>query len=300
MAAAQWGQCGISLASPDESDVVVVDPPRAGLVAFGEPLGLTASGGEVVARAGGRTIRARIARGASPLEGAHGFAAAARSVGLDAAVSPVARRGSSSAAGADVLLRDGAGRVVDVAELASSDATLEVVAPRVTLADGLAHFVDDNASAGAVTERALLRPLLRPDERAVLVVVIPSYAGGTRLGESFLRGDRTTLRDIVVVDRAALERRAFSFALAHELGHVLLDSPGHPDDYGRDTPHRLMDSDASDASVFGPRRISADECARVAGRLGAGRAGPWLERSPLRWPPRPSLRAPSGARAQTP
>lgn len=290
VAVAVWGQCGVALAPSVADDVLVVDPPRAGLVAFGDPLGLTASGGEVVARAGGRTIRARVDRGATPLESAHRFAAAARAVGLDASIAPAARRASAALPSADVLLRDGAGHLVDVVDLATTDRTLEVLAPHLALADGLAHFVDDNATAGAVAERALLRPLLRADERAIVVVVVPSYAGGTRLGESFLRGDRSTLRDLVVIDRAALERRAYSYTLAHELGHVLLDSPGHPDDYGRDTPDRLMDSDASDASVFGPRRISSAECARVASRLAAGRSGPWLERRPLRWPPRPALR----------
>ena len=67
----------------------------------------------------------------------------------------------------------------------------------------------------------------------------------------------------MLLDRAGIRARKSSLTLAHELGHVLMDLPGHPDDYGVDTPTLLMDSDAADASPFGPRRIAVDECARV-------------------------------------
>jgi hypothetical protein len=47
-----------------------------------------------------------------------------------------------------------------------------------------------------------------------------------------------------------------------------MDLPGHPDDYGVDTPTLLMDSDAADASPFGPRRLTVEECARVVRQSG--------------------------------
>jgi hypothetical protein len=42
-----------------------------------------------------------------------------------------------------------------------------------------------------------------------------------------------------------------------------LDVAGHPDDFGHDTPTRLMDADSADPSAFGPRRLSVQECERA-------------------------------------
>jgi hypothetical protein len=73
-----------------------------------------------------------------------------------------------------------------------------------------------------------------------------------------------------------------TFALAHELGHVLLDDPGHPDDFGVDTPTRLMDADAANGTAYGPRRLLASECARALRQSGpGGRAEPLLAAWPL-------------------
>jgi hypothetical protein len=60
-----------------------------------------------------------------------------------------------------------------------------------------------------------------------------------------------------------------------------MDLPGHPDDYGVDTPTLLMDSDASDASPFGPRRITQGECARVVRQAGPDARVPLLTAWPL-------------------
>ena len=69
--------------------------------------------------------------------------------------------------------------------------------------------------------------------------------------------------------------------LAHELGHVLLDLPGHPDDYGVDRPSDLMDADAADPSMFGPRRLSIEQCERAYRQSGPGAAVPLLTPWPL-------------------
>ncbi len=69
--------------------------------------------------------------------------------------------------------------------------------------------------------------------------------------------------------------------LSHELGHVLLDMPGHPDDYGVDQPTALMDADATDPSIFGPRRLSIDECERALRQRGPAARVPLLEPWPL-------------------
>jgi hypothetical protein len=85
------------------------------------------------------------------------------------------------------------------------------------------------------------------------------------------------VRNVVLLDRAGIRARKSSLTLAHELGHVLLDVPGHPDDYGVDTPSQLMDSDASDASPFGPRRLTIDECVRVVRQSGPRGRMPLLD-----------------------
>jgi hypothetical protein len=59
-----------------------------------------------------------------------------------------------------------------------------------------------------------------------------------------------------------------------------MDLPGHPDDYGVDMSTSLMDSDAADASPFGPRRITVAECARVVRQAGPRARVPLL----VEWP----------------
>jgi hypothetical protein len=96
---------------------------------------------------------------------------------------------------------------------------------------------------------------------------------------------------MILEDRAGVRADSISFAMAHELGHVLLDVPGHSDDYGVDTPTRLMDSDAADPSAFGPRRLTIAECERALRQSGPHTPTPLL--SP--WvpdPPAPGKPAP--------
>jgi hypothetical protein len=85
----------------------------------------------------------------------------------------------------------------------------------------------------------------------------------------------------VIEDRAGVRADRSSFALAHELGHVLLDDPGHPDDFGIDTPTRLMDADAANSSAYGPRRLLVEECVRAVRQSGPGSASGLLTRWPL-------------------
>jgi hypothetical protein len=98
------------------------------------------------------------------------------------------------------------------------------------------------------------------------------------------------VRNVVVLDRAGIRMRSSSRTLAHELGHVLMDLPDHPDDYGVDTPTLLMDSDASDESAFGPRRLTLDECARVIRQAGPEARVPLLSNWPLAPIPRAAVR----------
>lgn len=178
--------------------------------------------------------------------------------------------------------RNGAFANVEVAKAtASNDPTLIVRVGRVDLADGLQHFGDMDSMAGTLEERALLKAFDDGDPTTLEIFVVPAFASGGRIGESFIASDLSSLRNVVILDRAGLRARRSSLTLAHELGHVLLNMPGHPDDFGVDTPTMLMDSDAADASAFGPRRLSLEDCARAVRESGPRARTPLLKPWPI-------------------
>jgi hypothetical protein len=296
-ASAAWSECGVTFGPPDEMAPHIVDAPPAHLLAVGDDLGLPASGGgHVRVRVDGRRIVDAATRaGDSPLAVARRVAEAVGRAGFQAIVSENARVSSAASSSVDVSVRTAGGVPVRLEPVApgepiSDDATLTVRIGSVDLADGLAHFSDADSVAGTLEERTLLKALDDGDPTTIEVVIIPFFTGGGRIGESFIRTDRSSLRNVVLLDRAGVRARRSSLTLAHELGHVLLDVPGHPDDYGVDTPTRLMDADAADASPFGPRRLTLAECARVVRESGPSARSPLLREwavSPLAYPDAP-------------
>jgi hypothetical protein len=280
LGSAIWGQCGLTFGNA--LDVHIVDPPPSHLIAIGDDLGLPATGGEIRVRMDGHPVTVTTTAGASPEAVADAVARAAERAGLAAEVSPNARIAPGSTGSVDVSVRRRNGSLVAVEPLApgvpvTTDTTLSVRIGSVDLTDGLQHFGDMDSMAGTLEERTLLKGIDDGDPRTVEVVVVPFFAGGGRIGESFIGSDLSSVRNVVLLDRAGIRARRSSLTLAHELGHVLLDMPGHPDDYGIDTPSLLMDSDASDSSPFGPRRLTVDECVRVVRESGPGGRMPLLE-----------------------
>jgi hypothetical protein len=284
-AAAIWGQCGLTFGDGNHFDVKVVDPPPPHLVAVGDDLGLPASGGEIRLRIEGRPLSVTTRPGDPPDAAADGLARAAERAGFSAVVSPNARIGPGVGSSVDVSIRhrDGTLASVDLplAGPLSTDRTLTVRIGSVDLSDGLQHFTDMDAVAGTLEERTLLKALDDGDPTTIEVVVVPLFAGGGRIGESFIGSDLSSVRNVVLVDRAGIRSRKSSLTLAHELGHVLMDLPGHPDDYGVDTPTLLMDSDAADASPFGPRRIPVEDCARMMRQSGPKARVPLVTEWPI-------------------
>jgi hypothetical protein len=288
LAASVWAQCGVSLGDIRTLDIRIVDPPAPFLVAIGDDLGFSSSGGELRLKVDGRPLNLTIARGRTPDAVAYQLASALDKAGFVPTVSPNARIGPGVTGSVDVLVRRRNGTMATVEPVSGNgevctDATLSVRIGMVDLNDGLQHFRDADAVAGTLEERTLLKAIDDGDPQTIELVVVPSFSGGVRIGESFIGMDGSSLRNVVIVDRAGVRARRSSLTLAHELGHVLLDLPDHPDDYGVDTPTRLMDSDASDPSAFGPRRITEEECARVMRESGP------LARTPLltAWPTTP-------------
>jgi len=291
-----WGGCGVSFGPPAELDVRVVDPPPPHLLAVGCDHGFPASGGAIHVRVDGRDVKVPILAGARPAAAARVVAAAVRAAGFVATVSDNPTIGAGAFGSADVLVRrkSGALALIDVPASGplSSDATLSACLGRVDLEDGLQHFGDVDAIAGTVEERALIKAFDDGDPSTIEIFLLPSFSGGGRIGESFISADGGSVRNVLIEDRAGIRAGRASFALAHELGHILLDDPGHPDDFGADTPTRLMDADAANSSAFGPRRLLIEECARAVRQSGPGAPVPLLRA----WPLGPLGPAPAAAR----
>ncbi len=281
LASAVWGQCGVTFGPPQSFDIKVVDPPPPHLVAFGDDMGLPASGGEIRVRVDGRTLVVATHPREPADSVARAFALAATRSGLTAIVSPNARIGPGAMGSVDVSLRRKGGKLASAELVAQTDPTLSVRVGSVDFSDGLQHFGDMDSMAGTLEERTLIKALDDGDPATIELIVIPQFAGGGRIGESFIQSDLSSVRNVVLLDRAGVRARRSSLTLAHELGHVLMNIPGHPDDYGIDTPTLLMDSDASDASPFGPRRLTLDECARVVHESGPRAKVPLLVEWPL-------------------
>lgn len=268
LASATWGQCGITFGPITQMDVKVMSPPPPYLVAIGDDVGLPASGGEIRMRIEGRSVVVVTKKGWSTRQVALELQRAAQKTGVTATLSENARIAAGAAPSVDVAMKRADGQLATVELLSSSDATLSVNVGAVDLTDGLQHFGDTDSVAGTIEERALVKAVDDGDPRTIELVVIPFFSGGGRIGESFIASDGSSMRNVVIIDRAGVRARRTSLTLAHELGHVILDEPGHPDDYGIDTPTLLMDSDASDSSPFGPRRLTVDECARAIRQSG--------------------------------
>ncbi|MEP7048979.1 MAG: hypothetical protein ABJB12_01450 [Pseudomonadota bacterium] len=294
-----WAQCGIDLQGPRGADIQVVDPPTISLVSVGCEQGLPASGGRLALSVQGHRVRVVTRPGDAPGIIASRLGRAIRGLGLTARVSPNPRGIADASGAVDVLIRNAAGTTVGVNVEAdpnlplSTDATLPLCLGEVDLANGLTHFVESDAAAGTVEERALIKAFDDGDPSTIEVLIVPSFDQSGRIGESFIDDDGSGIQNTVIVDRAALRAGPRSYALAHELGHILLEMPGHPDDYGVDQSGSLMDSDASDASVFGPRRLSLADCERALRESGPASRVPLLRAWPL-------LRANDQTRAPAP
>jgi hypothetical protein len=285
LASATWGQCGVSFGEASKLDVAVVDPPPRHLVSIGDDLGLPASGGEIKLRVDGKPLDIAIARGTSIERVAHELAAAIAHAGFTVTTSSNARITPGAGKSVDLSVRRLNGTLASIDGLArvplTTDATLSVRIGSVDPADGIEHFGDMDSMSGTLEERTLVKALDDGDPTTVELVVVPYFAGSGRIGESFITGDSPSMRNVVLLDRGGIRARRSSFTLAHELGHVLLEAPGHPDDYAIDTPTLLMDSDASDSSPFGPRRLTVAECARVIRQSGPSSRTPLLVPWPL-------------------
>jgi hypothetical protein len=283
LASATWGQCGVSFGEAAKLEVNVVDPPPRHLLSIGDDLGLPASGGEIKLRIDGKPIDVTVTHGQTAERVAHEVAAAIVHAGFLVTISSNARivPGASGSVDLSVHRMNGTLASLDAPRSPTTDATLSVRIGAVDPSNGIEHFADMDSNAGTLEERTLVKALDDADPTTVELVVVPYFSGTGRIGESFITGDSPSMRNVVLIDRGGIRARRSSFTLAHELGHLLLQAPGHPDDYAIDTPTLLMDSDASDASPFGPRRLTVQECVRVMRESGPTARAPLLTAWPI-------------------
>jgi hypothetical protein len=264
-----WLQCHVTFGPEGETAVEVVDPPAASMLAIADGDGLPAAGNGVISLRVDDTTIADIAthKLATPQQTARAVADALVAAGFFPTVStnPPTRYGAGSSADVLVRRRDGSlarlSAVVD--KPISTDTRQRVVLGVVDLSDGLAEFDNMNARVGTLEERALVKSLSDDDDATIDLFVVNRFTQATRQGEAFIAQGRGSITNTVILDRQGLRHLDLAFTLAHEVGHVLLDDPLHPDNVGPDRPWLLMDADSSRGTVIGPKRLRAQDCARV-------------------------------------
>jgi hypothetical protein len=276
-AAALWAQCGVDLGPLAKPSIEIVEPPTGQLLTVGCGLGQAASGGSLRLKSGRKSVEVTTQPGESPVSVALRLASVLGAAGKGPQVFENQRAADEALPSADVLLDGSRQWQRQGAEPLSSDPTLPLCLAQVDLSDGVTHFSDGDAFLGTLEERALLRAFDDGDPGSVEVLVVPELDGGQRIGESFIVSPGSSLSSSVLIDRSAIAAGARSFALAHELGHVFLSMPGHPDDFGVDQPWSLMDADVADGTIFGPRRLSLADCQRAVTQSGPNSLVPVLQ-----------------------
>jgi hypothetical protein len=278
-----WLQCFLGFGNPAEGWVNVEDPPPASMISIGDENGLRARGGGTISlKIGRQRFRMTTRPNATPTETATELAAAITRAGFAARVfvNPPTEFGAGPSA--DVLVRDRTGALVTIEadgnQPFGTDARQKVTLGVVDLTDGITEFNNMNASSGTLEERSLLRSLSDDDPSTVDIFIVNSFSQQTRIGEAFVRGDGGSTVNSLILDRNGLRAERSAWTQSHELGHILLDMPYHPDNVGPDRPWLLMDADASSGFVTGPKRITWDECHRVTEQTGLGAATPLLRR----------------------
>src|SRR5262249_3940187 len=147
---------------------------------------------------------------------------------------------------ADLLLRRRDGAFVQIEAIEgvplTSDRQQHLAIGGVELGDGLEEFDNMTAQAGTLAERTLVKALSDDDPSSIDLFILHRFTHGPRRGEAFIAASSGPITNSVILDRNGLRQRETAWTMAHELGHVLLNQPLHPDNVGADLPMLLMDS----------------------------------------------------------
>jgi hypothetical protein len=264
-----WLQCNLSFGEPTEVSMEIVQPPSATMLAIANEDGLPARGaGELRFRVDGQSVAPIATRaGASPTATGQTIAEAVRKLGFFAKVSENLPTRSGAGPSTDVLIRrkNGDPVVITPEEGAplSSDARQSLQIGSVDLGDGLQEFDNTTAQVGSLEERTLLKAISDDDPQSIDIFVVNQFTAATRQGEAFIADPAGPITNSVVIDRNGLRHAPLAWTLAHELGHVLMNDPLHPDNVGPDRPWLLMDADSGRGTVDGPKRLRPADCQRM-------------------------------------
>jgi hypothetical protein len=264
-----WLQCELTFGSPDEVAMELVDPPPATLLSVADEDGLPARGGGELRFQIGDQAFGPIATHASatPLATARDIEKALRARGFYPVVSQNPTTRSGAGPSADILVRRADGSFVEIEPQPdtklSTDARQTLRIGRVDLADGVREFDNMTAQVGSLEERTLIKALSDGDDATIDLFVINQFSGATRQGEAFIAEPGAPIVNTVLLDRNGLRHLPLAWTLAHELGHVLMNDPLHPDNIGPDRPWLLMDADNGRGTVDGPKRLREEDCQRA-------------------------------------
>jgi hypothetical protein len=263
-----WLQCNLTFGVPAETSVSIADPPGPTLLSVSDGDGLPARGGSIRFRVDGRSVGPiESMPGAAPEDTALRIAQALKAAGFEGTVTinPPAVFGAGSSA--DVLVRRRSGEFVQIEAIEgvpiSSDRQQRLSIGSVDLGDGIEEFDNMTAQSGTLEERTLIKGLSDEDPSSIDLFIVNRFTHGTRQGEAFIAASVGPITNSLILDRNGLRQRQTAWTMAHELGHVLLNQPLHPDNVGADLPILLMDSDNNRGTVNGPKRLLLGDCLRV-------------------------------------
>jgi hypothetical protein len=278
-----WAQCFIDFGAPEAAQVSVVDPPEPALLAISDLDGLPARGdGAITFRAGGKRIGpVALHRGELPEQTGAEIARVLRERDFVPELSINPRADHAAQRSADLSVRYRRGKLVALTadpELPlSSDAQQRASIGGVDLADGIDEFDNTISALGTLEERTLVKLLADADPTSIEVLLVNRFVNRDRQGEAFIEADGSSMANTLIFDRNAVRYERQAWVQAHELGHVLLDEPFHPDNLGPDRPWLLMDADARQGRVLGPKRLTEDECEKARRRSGPDARPPLLK-----------------------
>lgn len=264
-----WLQCQLTFGDPATVSMDIVDPPGPTLLSVSDRDGLPAKGGgELAFTVDGRAIGPIPTRAnATPLETARELSKAITAQGFVTELSENLKTRYGAGSSADILVRRRDSSFVTIAEKPgaplSSDSRQKLSIGTVDLGDGVREFDNATAQVGTLEERTLIKALADDDPTSIDLFVVNRFEFATRQGEAFIASGQGPISNVVLIDRNGLRQAPLAWTLAHELGHVLLDDPMHPDNVGPDRPWLLMDADNGRGTVNGPKRLRPEECARI-------------------------------------
>ncbi|MBN1769849.1 MAG: hypothetical protein JXB32_01205 [Deltaproteobacteria bacterium] len=284
-----YAACNITFGDPAETPIALDDPPGPTLLAVSDVEALHSSGGEIRFRVDGVPV-GPIVVGSNwpPYQTAGAIAQAVEAAGFVPEASENAQVDHGAGRSADVLIRDREGRPVTITadgeHPLTTDRRQSLAIGAVDLTDRLTEFNNATSAAGTLEERTMYKVLADDEPGTIDLFVVNRFAGGGRQGEAFIEHDRGMVRNALVLDRTGIRQTRQAWTQSHEAGHVLLDDPYHPDNFGPDRPWMLMDADASLGAVDGPKRVTEEECDRIRRESGIRASPPllwrWDERSP--------------------